>query len=68
MLVIRGPKNFHFNYNLPKDIDKNLRHEIQFIIKHNESLAEYKIKNEIKHILSKNSKTRKLHKFFLNLS
>ena len=40
MIVIRDLKTFHFNCHWPKDVDKNLKHEIQFIIKSNESLAE----------------------------
>ena len=27
-LVIIESKTFHFHFNLPKDIDKNLKHEI----------------------------------------
>ena len=30
-IVIREPKTFYFD--LPKDVDKNLKHEIEFIIK-----------------------------------
>ena len=32
-IVIRDPK--FFNFDLPKDIDENLKHEIEFIIKSN---------------------------------
>ena len=32
-----------FNFNQPKDVDKNLKHEIEFIIKSNDFLAENKI-------------------------
>ena len=50
-----------------------MKHEIEFIIKNNESLAGNKIKNEIEQLLSKyenteNSKTNEAHKFVLNLS
>ena len=44
MVVIRESKTFYFDFDLPKDVDKNLKHEIEFIIKYNESLAEHKIK------------------------
>ena len=37
MIVIRDPKTCCFNFDLPKDIDKNLKREIEFIIKSNES-------------------------------
>ena len=53
MIVIRDPKNFYFDFDWPKDVGKNLKHEIEFIIKSNESLAQYKIKNEIEQLLSK---------------
>ena len=36
-------KTFHFD--LPKDVDNNLKHEIDSIIKDNVLLAEYTIKN-----------------------
>ena len=39
-------RDFYFYFDWPKDVDKNLKHEIEFIIKkNNESLAENKIKN-----------------------
>ena len=52
MIVIRDPKTFCFNFDWPKDLDENLKHEVEFIIKSNESLAENKIKNEIEQLLS----------------
>ena len=79
MVAIREPKTFYFDLYLPKDADKNLRHEIEFLIKNNECLADNKIKNEIKQLLSKykngndihehgNNKTNELHKFVLELT
>ena len=79
MIVIRDPKTFCFNFYLPKEVDENLKREIEFIIKRNESLAENKIKNQIEQLLSnismetifintENSKTNKPHKIVLNLS
>ena len=53
MIVITDPKTFCFNFDLPKDVDKNLKREIEFIIKSNESLAEIMIKNEIEKLLLK---------------
>ena len=47
IIVIRDSKTFCFNFDLPKDVDKNLKCEIEFIIKSNEPLAEIIIKNEI---------------------
>ena len=46
-IVIRDPKTFCFNFNLPKDVDENLKHEIELIIKSNKSLAESKIEKYI---------------------
>ena len=44
MILIRDSKTFYFNFDWPKDVDENLKHEIEFIIKSNKSLAENKIK------------------------
>ena len=38
------PKTFHFD--LPKDVDNNVKHQIDFIIKYNGFLAEGTIKWE----------------------
>ena len=53
VIVIRDRKNFCFNFNWPKYADENLKHEVQFIIKSDESLVENKIKNEIQQLLLK---------------
>ena len=53
MIVIRAHKTFCFSFDLPKDVDKNLKLEIEFIIKNNESIAEIIIKDEIEQLLSK---------------
>ena len=37
MIVIKDRKTFCFNFDWPKYVDKNLKHEIEFIIKGNES-------------------------------
>ena len=51
-IVIKiGPKTFYFD--LLKDADNNLIHEIGFIIKQNEFLAEHTIKNKISLLLFK---------------
>ena len=42
MVVIREPKTFHFYFALPKDDDKHLKHEVEFIIKSNKFLAKNK--------------------------
>ena len=53
MIVIRDPKTFCFDFDWPKDVDENLKLEIEFIIKRNESLVENKIKREIEKLLLK---------------
>ena len=52
-IVITDPKTFCFNFDLPKDVDENLKCEIEFIIKNNESLAEIIIKSKIEQLLLK---------------
>ena len=45
MIAISDPKTFDFNFDWLKDIDENLKHEVEFIVKSNEYLAENKKKN-----------------------
>ena len=52
-IVIRDTKTLGFNFDWPKNVDENLKHEIEFIIKSNESLAENKIKDKIEQLLLK---------------
>ena len=79
MIVITDPKTFCFSFDYPKDVDENLKREIEFIIKSNTNLAEKKIKNETEQLLLKykqgnnihehgNSETSQPHKFILSLS
>ena len=44
MIAIRDSKTFKFNFDLTKYVYENLKREIEFIIKSNESLAEIIIK------------------------
>ena len=60
MMVIRDPKTFCFNFDWPKNVDENLKHEIEFIIKSNESLAENK-KNKIEQLLLKYKYGNNIH-------
>ena len=62
MIVTQNPKIFYFNFDWPKDVDESLKHEIEFIINNNESLAENKIKNEIEQLLSKYEHGNNVHK------
>ena len=61
MIVIRGPKKFCFNFDLPKDFDENLKHDIEFIIKSNESLAKIITKNETEQLLLKYKHGNNIH-------
>ena len=61
MNVIRDPKSFYFNFDCAKDFVENLKHEIEFIIKSNESLDENKIKNEIEQLLLKYKHGNDIH-------
>ena len=40
IIVIGDPRTCCFNFGLPKDVDENLKREIEFIIKSNKFLAE----------------------------
>ena len=61
MIVIRDPKTFCFNFDQPKDVDENLKHKIEFIIKSNESLTENKIKNKIQQLFLKYKHGNNIH-------
>ena len=61
MIVIRDPKNVYFHFNWPKNVDENLKHEIEFIIKSNEYLAENKIKNRIEQLFLKYKHENNIH-------
>ena len=61
MPVIRDPKIFCFHFDLPKNFDENLKHENQFIIKSNESLARDKIKNKTERLFSKYKYGNNIH-------
>ena len=63
MIVIRDLKTFCFSFDWPKDIDENLKYEIECIIKSNESLAENKIKNEIEQLLLKYKHENNNHEY-----
>ena len=34
-VVIRDPNTFYFYFDSPNDVDENLKHEAEFIIKNN---------------------------------
>ena len=78
MIVIRDSKTSCFKFDWPKDVDECLMHEIKFIIKGNEHLADNKIKNEFEQLLfismntifinTENSETNEPHKFVFNVS
>ena len=59
-IVITDPKTFYFNFDWPKDVDENLKHKIEFIIKSKESLAKNKI-NETEQLLLKYKHGNDIH-------
>ena len=61
MIVIRDPKTFYFYFDWPKEVNENLKHEIEFIMKSNESLAENKTKNETEQLLFKYKHGKNIH-------
>ena len=62
MVVIRDSKIFYFDFDWTKDVDKNLNHKIEFVIKSNESAAENNIKNEAQQLLSRYEYGSNIHK------
>ena len=62
MIVIRDPKIFYFNFDWAKDVDKNLKHETEFIMKSIEPLTENKKTNKIEQLLSKYKNGNNIHK------
>ena len=79
MIVVRDSITFCFSFYWPKDVDNNLKNEIEFIIKSNESFAENKKKTRLNNYClyismgtifmnTENSKTNEPHKFVFNLS
>ena len=60
-IVIRDPKTFYSDVDWSKNVDENLKHDINFIIKNNESLAENKTKNENEQLLLKYRHGNNIH-------
>ena len=59
LVVTTGRKTFHFD--LHKDVVKNLKHEIDSVIKHDELLAKHTIKKQIRQLLSKYKHGNNIH-------
>ena len=49
LVIIAEPKTIYFD--LPVDVDNNLKYQIDFIIKYNEFLAEHTIKKIVDYCL-----------------
>ena len=62
IIVIRDPKTFCFNLDWPIGVDENVKHEIEFMIKNNQSLAKNKIRNDIEQLLLKYKHGNSIHK------
>ena len=50
MIVIRDPKTLSFDFDFHKDVDENLKHKVEFIIK-----------NDIEQLLSKYNHGNNIH-------
>ena len=61
MIIIRDSKTFCFNFDWSKDVDENLKHEIEFIITSNKSLAENTMNNETEQLLLKYKRGDNIH-------
>ena len=59
LVIVTEPKTIDFD--LPKDFKNSLNHEIDFIIKHYEFLAEHTIKSKITLIFSKYKHGSNIH-------
>ena len=62
-MIVINPKTFCFNFDFPKDVDKILNCEIEFVIKSNQSLAENKTKNEIQQFMLKCKHGNNIHEY-----
>ena len=58
---MRDPKTFCFDFDWSKDIDENLKHEIEFLVKSNKSFSENKIKNKAEQLLSRYKHGKNIH-------
>ena len=61
LVITTGHKSFHFN--LPKDVDYNLKYKTDFIIQHYELLLELRIKNKIRQLFSKYKDGNNIYKY-----
>ena len=61
MIVIRNLKTCSFRSGWPKYNAANLKHEMEYIIKSNESFAEIKTKNEIEQLLLRYKDKNNIH-------
>ena len=62
MVVITEQKHFYFDCYFSKDVDKSFKHEIESVIKRNESVGKHKIKNETYQLLFKYKHGNDIHK------
>ena len=60
--VVIATKQKPFHFDLPKDVDKNCKYEIHFIIKHNKLSAEHAMKNNISQLSSKYKHVHNINK------
>ena len=60
-VVIREQKTVYFNFDCPKNVDMNSKHETKFITKTSKYLGENKIKNKIEQLLSNYKHGNNIH-------
>ena len=58
-VIITHSKTIHFD--LPEDAKNNLKHEIDFVLRHNNFVNEHTIKNEISQLVSKDKHGNDIH-------
>ena len=63
MIVIRDTKTFSFSFDFAKDGDDNLMHEVEFLIKSNETSAGNKIRHETEQLLLKYKNGNNIHEY-----
>ena len=63
MIVIRDTKTFSFSFSFPKGGDDKLFHEVEFLIKSNETSARNKIRHEIEQLLLKYKIGNNIHEY-----
>ena len=54
---------YYYYFDLSKDVDNYLKHEVNIVIKYNEFLVDRTIKNDISHLLSRYNHENNIHEY-----